>query len=332
MAFGPHHGGRDMQNDNITDFKDKAMASSKQSGKASSVTKATSASPADTLLKGAASSITRLVAPWRPDPSGKKKKIKAFRLAKLDPSAKPFSTGDKLTDKAAIDALASELDGLQNLFYADRRFKLLVILQGTDTSGKDGTLRGVFGRMSPLGVHTVGWKAPTENERAHDYLWRIHQQMPGAGEIMVFNRSHYEDVLVPPVNGWITPEQTAQRYEQINDFERMLSENGTVVLKFMLHISLDEQRVRLQDRIDDVTKNWKFSMGDLDARKQWKPYQQAYEDLLNATSTPWAPWTVVPANSKTHRNLMVALLLREAFQKLDLRSPENPALRGLKVS
>jgi PPK2 family polyphosphate:nucleotide phosphotransferase len=181
-------------------------------------------------------------------------------------------------------------------------------------------------------VHTVGWKAPTEPERAHDYLWRIHQQMPGAGEIMIFNRSHYEDVLVPVVNGWITPEQTAQRYAQINDFERMLSENNTVILKFMLHISFEEQRVRLQDRIDDETKHWKFAMGDLDARKQWQPYQQAYGALLQATHTAWAPWTVVPADSKNHRNLMVATLVRDALVKLKLRFPPgNLALKGIKV-
>jgi hypothetical protein len=137
-----------------------------------------------------------------------------------------------------------ELDALQNLFYADRRFKLLVVLQGLDTSGKDGTLRGVFGRMSPLGVHTVSWKAPSSAEREHDYLWRIHQQVPAAGEITVFNRSHYEDVLVPLVNGAIDAKQARQRYAQIRDFERLLSETGTVILKFMLHISKDEQRER----------------------------------------------------------------------------------------
>ena len=235
-------------------------------------------------------------------------------------------------DIAATEALAAELDDLQNLFYADKRYKLLVVLQGTDTSGKDGTLRGVFNRMSPLGVHTVGWKAPTEDERAHDYLWRIHQKMPGQGETMIFNRSHYEDVLVPPVNGWITPKQTAQRYAQINDFERMLTENGTVILKFMLHISFDEQRARLQERIDDETKHWKFALGDIEARKQWKPYQKAYAALLGATSTPWAPWTIVPANSKSHRNLMVATLLRDTLLKLELRYPPgDPALKGLTI-
>lgn len=255
-----------------------------------------------------------------------------FALKKFDPADKPFSSGDKAKDKEATAALALELDTLQNLFYADHRYKLLVVLQGTDTSGKDGTIRGVFGQMSALGVHTVGWKAPTEPEKAHDYLWRIHQQMPGAGEVMLFNRSHYEDVLVPVVNGWITPEQTAQRYAQINDFERMLTETGTVVCKFLLHISKDEQRARLQDRLDDPTKNWKFAVGDLEARKQWDAYQQAYNDAVAATGTKWAPWTIVPADSKTHRNLMIATVMKQVFEKLKLRyPPTDAALKNIKV-
>lgn len=281
--------------------------------------------------------LTQRLSPWQaphkvaPDLS-QGKVPKSFKLVDCDPAAKPFSSGSKQSDKAAVETLALELDELQNLFYADKRFKLLVVLQGMDASGKDGTLRGVFNRVTPLGVHTMGWKAPSEDERAHDYLWRIHQHMPPAGEFMVFNRSHYEDVLVPPVNGWITPAQTLQRYAQINDFERMLGENGTVILKFMLHISFEEQGVRLQERVDDETKHWKFSMGDLEVRKQWKKYQQAYEKLLNATSTPWAPWTVVPADSKTHRNLMVASVIKDALQKLGLRyPPSDPALKGLKV-
>ena len=284
--------------------------------------------------------LAALLGAWQPatskateaalPPSAKKSKRSV--LADFDPAAKPFSSGDKARDKAAVEALALEIDALQNLFYADKRYKLLVILQGTDTSGKDGTLRGVFGRISPLGVRTVGWTAPSDSERAHDYLWRIHQHVPGAGEVMIFNRSQYEDVLVPTVSGWITPEQTAQRYQHINDFERMLSETGTVILKFMLHIGFDEQRERLQERLDDPAKHWKFSMGDLEARKQWPQYQQAYEDLLNATSTPWAPWTVVPANSKTHRNLMIATVVRQTLAQLDLRYPSSdPALQGLRV-
>jgi PPK2 family polyphosphate:nucleotide phosphotransferase len=258
--------------------------------------------------------------------------VKRFDLKRFDPTAKPFSSGDKARDKEATAALALELDALQNLFYADRRFKLLVVLQGTDTSGKDGTIRGVFGQMSALGVHTVGWKAPTEPERAHDYLWRIHGQMPGAGEVTIFNRSHYEDVLVPPVNGWITPEQTAQRYAHINDFERLLTETGTVVVKFLLHISKEEQRVRLQERLDDPTKHWKFALGDLDARKHWDDYQQAYSDAIAATGTPWAPWTIVPADSKTHRNLMIATVMKQVLTALKLRyPPSDPALKNIKV-
>ena len=263
----------------------------------------------------------------RSDKARKNQALKSF-----DTGAKPFSQGKKAADLAATEALALELDGLQDRFYADRRFKMLLVLQGTDTSGKDGTVRGVFARTSPLGVHTVGWKAPTEHERARDYLWRIHQQMPAAGEVMIFNRSHYEDVLVPVVNGWITHEQTRQRFAQINDFERLLAETGTVILKFMLHISFEEQGQRLQERVDDPTKRWKFSLGDLAVRRQWTEYQQAYEALLGATSTPWAPWTVVPADSKTHRNLMVATVVRDALKALDLRyPPSDPALTGLKI-
>ena len=259
-------------------------------------------------------------------------KGKRFDLARIDPAAKPCSSGDKAADKLAVGTLATELDTLQNLFYADRRFKLLVVLQGTDTSGKDGTIRGVFGQMSALGVHTIGWKAPSDEERAHDYLWRIHQRVPAAGEVLIFNRSHYEDVLVPVVNGWISPEQTQQRYAHLNDFERMLTETGTVVCKFMLHISKEEQRARLQERLDDPTKRWKFALGDLEARKQWSAYQQAYEDAINATGTSWAPWTVVPSDSKTHRNLMIATSIKRTLEGLKLRyPPSDPALDKIKV-
>lgn len=269
---------------------------------------------------------------WQIEPVADGTPAAKVSLKRLKPEAKPFSSGDKTTDQATVQAIAEELDGLQDLFYADRRYKLLVILQGTDTAGKDGTVRGVFSRTSPLGVHTVGWKAPTEAERDHDYLWRIHQQMPGAGETMVFNRSHYEDVLVPVVNRWITPAQTAQRYAHINDFERLLAETGTVILKFMLHIGSDEQRQRLQERVDDPTKHWKFSEGDLEVRKQWADYQRACEALLSRTSTPWAPWNVVPANSKTHRNLMIATIVRDTLKALDLRyPPPKPALADLRI-
>lgn len=255
-----------------------------------------------------------------------------FDLKRHDPGAKPFSSGSKARDKARIDALATEIDQLQDLFYADRRYKLLVVLQGTDTSGKDGTIRGVFARTSALGVHTVSWKAPTSVEKAHDYLWRIHHAVPAEGDFLIFNRSHYEDVLVPVVNGWITPAQTAQRYAHINDFERLLTETGTVILKFLLHISKDEQRARLQERLDDPNKHWKFAAGDLEVRKQWDAYQRAYSDAIAATGTPWAPWTIVPADSKTHRNLMIGTAVVEALKKLKLRYPPgSPELANLRV-
>ena len=255
-----------------------------------------------------------------------------FDLKRHDAAAKPFSSGSKARDKARVLALAHEIDALQDLFYADRRFRMLVILQGTDTAGKDGTIRGVFGQTSALGVHTIGWKAPTTDERAHDFLWRIHQQVPADGEIMIHNRSHYEDVLVPVVNGWIDEAKTKQRYAQINDFERMLVETGTVVLKFMLHISKDEQRARLQERLDDPTKHWKFAAGDLEVRKQWDLYQRAYAEAIAATGTPWAPWTIVPADSKTHRNLMIATAVVQALKGLGLRYPPgDPALAQLRI-
>ena len=265
-------------------------------------------------------------------PEKKRARRVRFDLGRFDPAAKPFSLGDKTADKGAVDALAAEVDRLQDVLWADRRFKLLVVLQGTDTSGKDGTIRGVFGLTSALGVRAVGWKAPTEVERAHDYLWRIHQQVPGAGEIVLFNRSHYEDVIVPVVKGWITNAEREQRFAHLNDFERMLTETGTVLLKFFLHVSKDEQRQRLQDRLDDPTKHWKFAVGDLDERKRWDEYQAAYSAMIAATGTPWAPWTIVPADSKTHRNLMIATAVVDAMRALKLRYPPgDPALANLKV-
>lgn len=256
----------------------------------------------------------------------------AFSLRAIDPGARPLGSGDKLADKAQVEALAVELDDWQNRFFADKRFAMLVVLQGTDTSGKDGTLRGVFSRMTPLGVRAVAWKAPTETERAHDPLWRIHAALPARGEIVVFNRSHYEDVLVPVVEAGLPKAQRLQRYAQINDFERRLAENGTLVCKFMLHISKDEQRQRLQDRLDDPTKRWKFDPHDLDTRRHWPAYQRAYDAALQATGTPWAPWTVVPADSKTQRNLVVASVLRERLATLGLRFPPlPPGLEGVVV-
>ncbi|MEO8836899.1 MAG: PPK2 family polyphosphate kinase [Caldimonas sp.] len=265
-------------------------------------------------------------------PGARAPRTTAFDLRRFDPAAKPFSSGHKTRDKAAVAKLATGLDTLQDMLYADRRFKVLVVLQGTDTSGKDGTIRGVFGQTSALGVHAVSWKAPSDVERAHDYLWRIHAQVPAVGEMTIFNRSHYEDVLVPIVRGWITPEQCARRYAQINDFERMLTETGTIILKFLLHISKDEQRARLQERLDDPAKHWKFAADDLEVRTRWDDYQAAYGAAIAATGTPWAPWTIVPADSKTHRNLMIGTAVTEALQSLKLvYPPGDPALSSIQV-
>ena len=255
-----------------------------------------------------------------------------FSLADVDPGETPFLEGNEDAQREALDALAIELDSLQNLLHAEGRRKLLLVLQGLDTSGKDGTIRWVFSRTSPLGVKVTAFKAPTEDERAHDFLWRCHAAAPRNGEITVWNRSHYEDVLVPVVEGTIGKDETRQRFAQINDFERLLTQTGTVIVKCMLHISKDEQRARLQARIDEPGKQWKFALGDLEVRKKWDAYQEAYEKALVATSSDDAPWHVIPADSKRHRNLMIAQLLVKTLKGMKLRVPDaDPALKGLIV-
>jgi PPK2 family polyphosphate:nucleotide phosphotransferase len=255
-----------------------------------------------------------------------------FRLSQIDAGDTPFLEGNDDQQRERLDALAVELDELQNLLHAEGRRKLLLVLQGMDTSGKDGTIRWVFSRTSPLGVRVAAFKAPSDDERARDFLWRCHAVVPRAGELVVWNRSHYEDVLVPVVEGWIDKAETKRRYRQINDFERLLAETGTVILKCMLHIGNEEQRARLQARIDTPDKQWKFSLGDLEVRKHWAHYQRAYAQALAATSTGHAPWYVIPANSKRHRNLMVAQLLVKTMKQMKPRAPAaDPELAQLTV-
>lgn len=255
-----------------------------------------------------------------------------FKLRDFDPEATPFARGDEAAQRTLLDALATELDALQDRLHAGGERKLLLVLQGMDTSGKDGTIRWVFSKTSPLGVRVAAFKAPTEEERARDFLWRCHAVVPRAGELMVWNRSHYEDVLVPPVNGWIDKDETTRRCEQINAFESLLTDTGTQIVKCFLHISPDEQKKRLQARVDDPAKHWKFSMGDLEVRKQWPQYMRAYERALAATSSAAAPWYVIPANDKLHRNLMIAELLVRTLRNMKLAPPQaNPALAGLRV-
>ncbi|HEY1999474.1 PPK2 family polyphosphate kinase [Paraburkholderia sp.] len=260
------------------------------------------------------------------------KKIEKFALADFDPSAKPFSTGSKEGDRDRLSQIGAKLDALQECLHAQQLQRVLLVLQGMDTSGKDGTVRAVFHEVDPLGLRIVPFKAPTANELAHDFLWRVHAQAPSAGELTIFNRSHYEDVLVPVVLGQLDNDAREQRYRQIRGFEALLAETGTTIIKCMLHISKDEQRGRLQARIDDPTRHWKFDVSDLEARKQWDQYQAAYHDALMATSTPYAPWYVIPANSKTHRNVMVAELLLRTFEGLKLEyPPAKESLKGVKV-
>jgi len=218
----------------------------------------------------------------------------------------------------------ARLTDLQERLWAERRRKILVVLQGMDAAGKGSTVEHVMGALSPLGCTVHGFKVPTEVELAHDYLWRVHARTPGDGEIAIFDRSHYEDVLVVRVLGIAPEERWRARYDEINAFEAVLAAEGTTILKFFLHIGRDEQRQRLQARVDDPDKRWKFRMGDLESRTRWDDYADAYEDALSRCSTPEAPWFVIPANRKWFRNLAVARILSETLEELDPRFPPPP--------
>jgi PPK2 family polyphosphate:nucleotide phosphotransferase len=239
---------------------------------------------------------------------------------------------DKSDARVRLDEYRIRLETLQERLYAEGRNKLLIVLQALDTAGKDSTIRHVFQGVDPLGVRVANFKAPTPYELARDYLWRVHHHVPGAGEIAIFNRSHYEDVLVARVNGWIDAAECKRRYRQINDFERMLAETGTTILKLYLHISRDEQKKRLEERRDTPEKQWKFQPGDLAVRAQWDDYMEAYEAALSATSTDYAPWHVIPANSKLARNLMISRLLIGALENLKMRYPDPaPGIAELNI-
>jgi PPK2 family polyphosphate:nucleotide phosphotransferase len=267
---------------------------------------------------------------------------KKFKLRDQDADDDTFSTRAanpklgksraKTLDRERTAALIDRIAALQDKLYAQRKQKVLLILQGTDTAGKDGTVRALFSGISPMGLRAVGFKAPTDAELAHDYLWRVHQHVPINGEIAIFNRSHYEDVLITKVQGMIDDEECQRRYAQIRDFERMLAETGTVIIKVFLHISKEEQRERLQERLDDPDKQWKFNPEDITQRAKWDDYQRAYEKAIRETDAPHAPWYVVPANSKTHRNLVIASLLLETLEGMDLQyPPPHPDLSSFTV-
>jgi PPK2 family polyphosphate:nucleotide phosphotransferase len=239
--------------------------------------------------------------------------------------------GDKEKTQERTAKLVDRIGELQELLYAEHRHKVLIVLQGMDTSGKDGTVRKVLRETSPQGVRVVSFKKPSETELDRDYLWRVHAQVPGRGELVVFNRSHYEDVLVVRVHSLVPKSVWKKRFDQINDFERMLADEGTTILKFFLHISRDEQRERLQARLDDPTKRWKFEHGDLAERKLWNDYMRAYEDVLDKTSTEYAPWTVVPADRKFMRDFLVAGAVVKALEKLKMKYPDPPDVQGVTI-
>lgn len=249
------------------------------------------------------------------------------RLRKVDPEE---TGGYKKTDRAkqqAKDKTASLIERirlLQERLYANGERALLILLQGMDTSGKDGTIKSVMSGVNPQGCKVASFKAPSSSELAHDFLWRIHYQVPPKGHIGIFNRSHYEDVLITRVHGLVSDKTARRRFEQIREFEELLHENGTAVLKFFLHISKAEQKERLEARIQDPDKRWKFNAGDLEERKLWDHYQTAFEDVLSATSVEHAPWYIVPANRKWYRNLLVAHVVAETLEAMKLRRP-SPA-------
>ncbi|HYN54836.1 MAG TPA: PPK2 family polyphosphate kinase [Methylotenera sp.] len=250
---------------------------------------------------------------------------KNFNLAAYRTDDRSERSESKEQDSYELTRLAIEINALQDILQAENKRKVLLVLQGMDASGKDGTVRHVFSECDPLGIRLASFKGPSPDELAHDYLWRVHQQVPRAGELVIFNRSHYEDVLIVKVHDWIDNAECKRRYAQINDFERHLTETGTIIIKCFLYISKEEQKIRLQERLNDPTKTWKFNPNDLKERALWPKYMQAYENALKATSTEYAPWYIVPADSKTNRNLLISRLLLNTLKNLKLKYPVVPA-------
>jgi len=244
-----------------------------------------------------------------------------IKLKDYDPNDSKLFDGNKKDGKEALQKLNAELELLQEQLYAEGKRRLLIVLQAMDTGGKDGAIRAVFEGVNPQGVKVASFKTPTPVELSHDYLWRVHQQTPGKGEIVIFNRSQYEDVLVVRVHNLAPEEVWSKRYQHIREFERLLADEGTTILKFYLHIDLEEQAERFLARVEDPTKQWKFNPGDLDERARWDDYMKAYEDMLNQTSTAWAPWYVIPSNKKWYRNWLISKIVIKTLKNLDMRYP-----------
>lgn len=244
-------------------------------------------------------------------------------LDKLDPCDSSFFQGDKEAGENLSKELIEELIELQELLYAQHQHKLLIILQAFDTGGKDGTIRHVFRGLNPQGIKVANFKVPTQIELDHDYLWRVHKQAPAKGEITIFNRSHYEDVLVVRVHNLVPKTVWQKRYEQINYFEKSLAEEGTIILKFFLNIDYKEQTERLLARLDEPNKRWKFNPNDLKERDLWSEYRMAYEDAIQKTSSEWAPWYIIPSNRKWYRNLVIASIIVKKLKNLKMSFPKQ---------
>lgn len=254
------------------------------------------------------------------------------RLDRRDPRSKVGFEGGKSEGKRALTPLRERLAGLQHRLWAEGRRSLLVVLQALDTGGKDGAIRHVFRGVNPQGVRVWSFGVPSAEDLAHDYLWRVHRRTPSEGTITIFNRSHYEDVLVARVKGLVPEPRWRRRYDHIVDFERLLTDEGTTIVKLFLHISPEEQRERLQARLDEPDKRWKLSRGDLEDRKRWAELMVAYEEALTRTSTEHAPWYVVPADRKWYRNLVVSSVLIETLETMDPQIPEpDPDLDGMVI-
>lgn len=243
-------------------------------------------------------------------------------LTDHDPDSKSGFDGDKKDGKSALHEMRTKLASLQERLWAESSQALLVVIQAIDTGGKDGTIRHVFTGVNPQGVHVRSFGVPSDEELGHDYLWRVHAQTPERGAITIFNRSHYEDVLVVRVHDLVPEERWSKRYRHIREFERMLCDEGTRIVKLFLNISRDEQKERLQARLDEPAKNWKFRAGDLKDRESWDDYQLAFQEALQETSTTYAPWYVVPANRKWYRNLVVSSILIDTLEDMDPRYPD----------
>jgi len=244
-----------------------------------------------------------------------------FKVNEFDPDDTSWWKGDKSSAKDETKELKGKLIDLQQLLWAEKKHRLLIVLQAMDAGGKDGTIRSIFEGVNPQGVKVANFRTPTEVELAHDYLWRVHQKTPETGEIVIFNRSHYEDVLVVRVKSLVPKKVWEKRYQQIVDFERMLSDEGTTVLKFFLHISKDEQKARFMERIEKEHKQWKFNPNDITERQYWDDYMSAFEDAINKTSTSFAPWYVIPANRNWYRDYVISKVLVDCLEGLKMKYP-----------